>query len=103
MVMLPVRVEADHAGADAGQHRFGEAAASSIWRLAAISSLRWVELCVMRLKAQAQRADLVVVWLDLDLRLEIAFRDALGRADQAEIGRTSRWRPTGRARSRPAG
>ena len=34
-------------------------------------------------EGQSQRADFVVVALDIHLRLEVAFRDAFGRADQA--------------------
>ena len=102
---LAVAVQADHAGADARQHGFGEAAALVDLPVGGdqIAALG-VELLGHAVEGKAQRADLVVVALDFDLRLEIAFRNALGRADQAgDRPHQPVGGPQARARSPPAG
>ena len=81
---LAVGIEPDHAGADAGQHGFGEAAAFVDLAVGGDQRVALgIELLGHAVEGQAQRADFVVVALDFDLRLEVAFRDAFGRADQA--------------------
>ena len=78
---------------------------SSFCRLAETSALRWrIELAGHAVEGAAEQSDFVVVALDFDLRLEIAFRHALGRADQAgDRPHQTVGGPQARARSRPAG
>ena len=81
---IPVAVETNHAGADAGEHSFGKAAAL-IELLVGMNEFvaARIELRRHAIEGAPQHAHLVVAAVDLDLRFQIAARDALRRADQA--------------------
>ena len=83
-VMRPLRSRPMHAGADAAEHGFDEAArAFSASSCAVTRSRRCVSSCaVMRLKAVAERVDFVALFAHRDARFQIAGRDAPRRADK---------------------
>src|SRR6202789_2961569 len=75
--------QADDAGADAGQHRFGEPPphVDLVARIDQFATLA-AQLRRHAVEGMAQNADLVVVALDGDARAQIAFGNAFGGIDQ---------------------
>ena len=83
MVMMPVGIDADDAGGDAGQHRFREAAAlvDQILGLQDLVALR-LQLLQHLVERVAERGDVAVGSAHRHGDVEIAGRHLVGRADQ---------------------
>ena len=81
---MAVAVKADHSRADAGKHGLGEAPPriDLVAGFHNLGALR-VELRGHAIEGKTERCDFVIVAIDIDLRLQIAFGNALGSADQS--------------------
>ena len=105
MVIEPAGIDADHAGRDAGQNRFGEAAAA-VHQVAGGGQavVLAAQLRGHLVEGLAQMAEIALAPAHGHLDIEVAGRDLVGGVDQPpDRARRAGWRSSGRTRWRRAG